>query len=325
MKDKLKIAVWGHFPGDSWTKTHRVLRLLSRKYNVEVSDDPDLMFIGDEWFKYSGRVMHNCLKVFMTGENAKPNFHIADYAFTFEDTDDKNFQLPHFARYDHLEELRTGRFSEKTKKYRARPKSKFCLFLFSNPQNQERIKFCKKLMSYKRVDCPGAVLRNMPRLRYDWGNDFDFASRYKFSIAFENISAVHYTTEKILRSLAVGSIPIYWGNPRIAEYFNPDAFINCHDYDNFDQTVKWVIEVDNDDALYKKYLDAPAILENSKAYAITDEAIMERLDKIVNSIGVVTPVLQKWPHRLLFPLYILRSRWQISARLKRLVGRLLRG
>ena len=30
--------------------------------------------------------------------------------------------------------------------------------------------------------------------------------------------------------MSVNSIPIYWGNPKIDQHFNPKSFINAHDY-----------------------------------------------------------------------------------------------
>ncbi len=270
---------------------------------------------------------YDCLRIFFTAENVRPDFRLCDYAFSFEDTDDKNFQLPVYADHPFFEQLRTQRYSDEIKEFRKCGKSKFCAFLFSNPACKERIEFCKKLRSYKKVDCPGEVLNNMPRLAVSWRGEVAFFREYKFSIAFENLSTVHYTTEKIFRPLLVGCIPIYWGNPRVAEHFNSEAFINCHDYDDFDQVVKRVIEVDNDDALYQKYVSAPAVLEGSKAHAITEEAIMERLDKIVGGIGVVTPVAGRLSYKFRLPLHKLdslqrraRYKLQLRTRLKRLIS-----
>lgn len=52
-------------------------------------------------------------------------------------------------------------------------------------------------------------------------------------------------------------MPIYWGNPDIEKDFNGAAFINCHRFDNFDQVVEKVIELDNNDALWTQYANAP--------------------------------------------------------------------
>ena len=61
-------------------------------------------------------------------------------------------------------------------------------------------------------------------------NKIGFQSRYKFSIAFKNFECPGYSTEKILDAFAARTIPIYWGNKRIVEDFNSEAFINAYDF-----------------------------------------------------------------------------------------------
>ena len=327
MKPKIKIAVFGFYELEP-LRVERIFQIFSKKYDLEISDNPDLVFYSSMALHEGGEhLKHKCLKVFVTSEPERPDFRICDYSFHWDDTDERNFHLPYYAVHPYFEQLRTKQFKGEVKKFRQHDKSRFCAFVVSNPKNKERIEFCKKLMAYKKVDCAGKVLNNMPRLEPFWKKEVAFFKRYKFTIAFESSSMTNYTTEKNYRPLLVGSIPIYQGNPRIAEHFNPEAFINCHDYDNFDQVIKRVIEVDNDDALYQKYVNAPAILKGSKAYAITEKAIMERLDKIVNSIGAVTPVSKRLSYKLRLPLYkldrlqlIARSKLQLGRRLKKLIS-----
>lgn len=42
-----------------------------------------------------------------------------------------------------------------------------------------------------------------------------FLSKYKFTIAVENAKCDDYITEKLWRALIVGSVPVYFGSPRI--------------------------------------------------------------------------------------------------------------
>jgi glycosyltransferase involved in cell wall biosynthesis len=44
---------------------------------------------------------------------------------------------------------------------------------------------------------------------------------YRFSIVIENSRAKDYFTEKLVDSLVVGTIPIYWGCTNVGEYFDP--------------------------------------------------------------------------------------------------------
>ena len=56
--------------------------------------------------------------------------------------------------------------------------------------------------------------------------------------------------EKLLTSFEAHTVPIYWGNPYVTEEFNPEAFVNCMDYESFDEVVKRVKEIDEDDDLW---------------------------------------------------------------------------
>ena len=96
------------------------------------------------------------------------------------------------------------------------------------------------------------------------GAKLDFLAHYKFTIAFENTSVPRYISEKIFHPLRVGSIPIYWGCPEIAQYVNPDCFINCHDFSSFDDVIREVIKIDRDQQLYESYLKASPILPGSR-------------------------------------------------------------
>ncbi len=160
-----------------------------------------------------------------------------------------------------------------------RAKTRFCSFIYSDNfrlQTAVRRDFCQLLAQYKRVDCPGKSLNNMPRLvTLDQPGGYeaklDFMASRKFSIVFEHSVDENYLTEKLPDALYVGSVPIYWGCPQVAEYYNPAAFINCHDYKSFEDVVQRVIEVDNNSHLYEEYRNAPPILPTSRYYRMMRE------------------------------------------------------
>ncbi|KAA0444633.1 MAG: hypothetical protein FXV80_03845, partial [Candidatus Thioglobus sp.] len=143
-----------------------------------------------------------------------------------------------------------------------------------------RINFFKQLSAYKPVDSGGKVLNNLGYCVSKLDKKTDFLSQYKFSIAFENESYPGYTTEKIIFPLLAYSIPIYWGNPLIDKDFNSKAFINCHDYDNFDEVIEHIKEVDNDDILYKRYLSEPIFVDNIISQSADEQAIFNRFEQI---------------------------------------------
>ena len=108
----------------------------------------------------------------------------------------------------------------------------------------------------------------------------EFLQGYKFTIAFENSSYPGYTTEKIAEALTTNTIPIYWGNPLIARDFNPDSFINCHDFGDFDEVIDHVIKVDKDDALYHKYISAPAFANGTDNEFVNSDNLKRQFEKI---------------------------------------------
>jgi len=165
---------------------------------------------------------------------------------------------------------------ERRKKLRNVAKTRFCCFIYSEAHREQTIvrkDFCQLLAQYKRVDCPGKSLNNMPRITSLYSPGYhqaklDFTASCKFSIAFENSSNEHYLTEKLPDALYAGAEHIYWGCTRAAEYYNPAAFINCHDYQSFADAVQRVIEVDNNPGLYEEYRNAPPILPATRYYGM---------------------------------------------------------
>lgn len=167
-------------------------------------------------------------------------------------------------------------------------KSRFCNYIYSHQghNNSSRQSFCENLMRYKHVDCPGKSLNNMPFPKSPYDHEWHFGKLhfikdYKFTIAFENQPLSGYITEKISHPLAVGSIPIYWGCPEAADYYNPKAFINCHDYPDFDAVIEHVKEVDNNPELYEAYLNAPPTLPGQHYH---EETMINKFRRIADEI-----------------------------------------
>ena len=48
-----------------------------------------------------------------------------------------------------------------------------------------------------------------------------------FSVVIENIRAQGYFSEKLVDALLCETVPIYWGAPDVADYFDPDGMIVC--------------------------------------------------------------------------------------------------
>lgn len=230
------------------------LPILKKNFDiVQECDEPDFIFysvFGHEHLKY------NCVRIFWTGENIQPDFNVCDYAIGFSHMqyEDRYCRIPLYYFY-------TQDYQRAVKKHlltseEISVKKRFCNFVYSNGNaDSEREHFFDLLSQYKKVDSGGKFRNNMDGKLVE--DKYEFQKQYKFSIAFENSSTSGYTTEKILQAFAAGTIPIYWGNPKIAEDFNAKAFINCHDYGSYDEIINKIKEIDLNDNLYKQYILEP--------------------------------------------------------------------
>ena len=64
-------------------------------------------------------------------------------------------------------------------------------------------------------------------------------------------------SEKLWHALSAHTVPIYWGCSQIANYYNPERFINAFDFDTLESLARHVMRVHEDDALYLRYLAQP--------------------------------------------------------------------
>ena len=281
MKPKIKINFedFWHPNTTEAIRENPIFRLLSKNFELELTENPDFLiysFLGVKFLKYK------CIKIFYTGENIRPNFDECDYAFSFDyPVTEKNYRLPLYKLYPEDFEKLEGRLSGIDSLMNE--KRKFCNFLYSNKKAPERNEFFLKLQKYKKVDSGGKTKNNLGYLVDD---KIAFLRKYKFTIAFENSSYPGYTTEKILHPLIANSIPIYWGNPLVARDFNPKSFINCHDYENFEDVIERIIEVNTNDDLYEEYLREPAFTDNVENEYISEANILGRFEEIFSNKNI---------------------------------------
>ncbi len=232
--------------------------LLSSKFDIEISDEPDYLFCGTFG---NSHLKYRCVKIFFTGENIYPDFNLFDYAIGFHNItfDDRYLRLPLYVFYPHAYEPARKKHLLSDEFYRS--KKGFCNYVISNSlSDPARDRMIALLDGYKRVDSGGRYRNNVGGPVAD---KIAFAKDYRFTLCFENSSAKGYTTEKIVEAFASATIPIYWGNPQIAEEFNPKAFINCHDYSSFDDVLDRVREIEENPDLFLQMIKEPIITEDT--------------------------------------------------------------
>lgn len=261
-----------------------ILDILKKRYCVVFSDKPDFLIysvFGIEYLAY-----RDCVRIFMDGEPILPNFNDCDYAigYAYFEFGDRYFRAATILASSIGKEI-PPTIQDRSCITDDLADRRFCNFIYSNAKlgdgAQLRQEFCKELMKYKKVDCPGKVLNNMSTdelsirlvnkesepvvvLDNSWQTSKqEFQKRYKFSISFENMCIPGMTTEKLLNPFFAYSIPIYWGNPEVTREYNPKSFINCHDYNNdFHAIIEKVKELDSDDKKYLAMLREPPMRES---------------------------------------------------------------
>ena len=135
--------------------------------------------------------------------------------------------------------------------------------------------------------------------------------RYKFTIAFENASFPGYTTEKLADALVARTVPIYYGNPLIGQDFNTKAFINCHDFSSWRAVIDKVIELDQNDEMYKAYLREPPFPQGQVPACADVENALDKFAEIFAeppAVPVAASAYNRWMYRM--PRFIQRKKYK---------------
>ena len=276
-----KLKIWftdfwkGFNPYDNYFS-----RILTKHFLINISEEkPDLLIhsvFGTNYLKYK------CIRICFTGENRRPDFRKSDYHIGFDYIDNPRYlRWPLFLLY-YNPELLLQKNLEPVKK-----KTRFCSFVVSNDLAKERIDFFHKLNSIKKVDSGGNFLNNVGGPVKD---KIKFIKESKFNIAFENESYPGYTTEKIYEAFLARTIPIYWGNPKIATDFNSKAFIHASNFKNFSELIDYIIHIDSDNELYSRYLQESPLIGNKVQPNFYKSKLVEFFQIVIEQIGKKPPV-----------------------------------
>lgn len=199
------------------------------------------------------------ISLFVSEEDLVPDMNLFDYAATFDRTFWMEGRVSHWPTRP-LE----CRLPDSDANLATLGKAGFCNFIYSNPRAHERRdQIFRALTSYRRVDSLGPHLNNCgnatSRAAVGWfGLSVDMKRPYKFSIACENSVTPGYSTEKIVSSFMAHTVPIYFGDPLIAEKYNARAFIDANRLSDIELIAR-VREVDENDRLFAEMLRAPAM------------------------------------------------------------------
>ena len=224
------------------------------------------------------------VRILYTGENHPVNLNRFDYCLTH---DFRETERCHRYPYWHYHCLRREAFRQKLLTPRAITTEElvaqnrdFCAFVCKNPKGKERNALVRELMKVRKVSCGGPFMNNigyiLPR-PYEVKQEFQ--SKHFFSMAYENESEEGYQTEKIVDAFLSQSIPIYWGNPRVSEEFNPAAFVNAHQFRNRKALVSHILELAESPADMAAMLSQP-ILQDPDVFTKSDQALIDFFARI---------------------------------------------
>jgi len=255
----IKIKYVGFWEGFQ-PKDHYLHRTLEKLYDVQITDNPD--YIICSCFDEYCYLEYPQIRIMCSGENFIPDFNLIDYGVSVYPLDfmDRHFSFPGMVGWpDPFYEL-----MKKKRNYTndiLYDKDLFANLIYSHDsENCMRSELYHLLSQYKRVESPGPLLYNMlggERVSRSDGSKEALQRRTKFTLCCESTCHEGFVTEKIFEAFLADTIPVYCGSSTITDIFNRDAFINISDYDNLQDVVERIKELDQNDEAYLQMLRQP--------------------------------------------------------------------
>lgn len=241
MKNTIKVYYADFWP--EWKDEDFITPILKNHFNVIIdSVNPDVVFhsiFGNTQEQYK------CKKILYLGENIRYNYgrniraninkacSDTDHIIGFDPHTDKNYRLPLWQAYI----LKNPAYLDNLlNKVHHESFDRFASFVVTNPSNFVRNSIYQQLSAFKPVSSYGKYMPNDFSLQRLSGGrhwrqskeEFFNKTSHKFAITYENTSYPYYCTEKLMDGFLAGSIPIYWGDPKVTEDWNNEAFINAN-------------------------------------------------------------------------------------------------
>tara|TARA_R110000751_G_scaffold90302_1_gene177341 strand:- start:12152 stop:13111 length:960 start_codon:yes stop_codon:yes gene_type:complete len=245
------VDFWSYFD----KKDNPFFKILSQYYEVKIDNDPDILFYSCYGWDY---LQYKCPRIYYTAENKAVDFTAADFGISFRFSKNrKHYRFPFYAYViyqDNLLPVLTRKLSYNHAREMWDRKDKFCCMVISNSKASKRNSFFEKLSLQRKVDSGGGYLNN---IGFSIRDKINFIADYKFVLSFENESFRGYVTEKLIHSLQVNSIPIYWGDPSINEEFNSKRFLNLADFESEEDLINKILNILSDEQEAIKILTEP--------------------------------------------------------------------
>jgi hypothetical protein len=137
-----------------------------------------------------------------------------------------------------------------------------------------------------KIDSYGSCLNNRQGYAARMADNVDAYIKYKFVIAIENSNCVDYVTEKLVKAVESGSIPIVAGRngrPDYRRYMPEHSYINIFDYKSIKALADDLKRIANNKTLYESYLWYKK--QNKKLTELRELSLDEKLEHLGNVIG----------------------------------------
>ena len=108
-----------------------------------------------------------------------------------------------------------------------------------------------------KIDSYGSCLNNRHGYGARMADNIHAYVKYKFVLAIENSNCVDYVTEKLVKAVESGSIPIVAGRngrPDYRRYMPDHSYINIYDYPSIKALADDLKRIANNKTLYESYL-----------------------------------------------------------------------
>jgi len=257
---------------DPWHLEDFITPILSKHFEIiHDKNNPDVLF-HSIFNRMAETPKYKCKKILILAENWRASQFKSDFSISFDPHSETNFRLPLWQIYLLLNPFLKERLFNRKK---IENFQRFCAFTVSNPSNSLRINHFELLSSYKKIHAYGKVKMNSLELKKisenkywrDAKDEFFLTHPHKFMMTYENSSYPYYCTEKLMDAFLTGSLPIYWGDPKVEEDWNSKAFINIMKTPNWLDFIK---EVDNDKSVFDEMINEPVFTEEQKQKLITN-------------------------------------------------------
>lgn len=288
----LRVA-FSDWVGDTHPAVERLIRLLMARRPVVRADftDADLLIysdFGERHWDFKG------LKVYLTGENMRPDFDQCDLAYSPVELtgDPRAVRFPYYAQV--LPELGS---LVRPDAYDARPlldRPGFACFVASNPRGPERNRFFRALHRRRALVSAGRHFNTTGKPLTD---KLALLRDFRFNLAFENTSSPGYVTEKLVEPLLAGSIPIYWGASDVGREFDLGCMINVADFPTDQAAIDHILAVDADPRARLSLLSTPPFRGNREPTCLSDDYLVTPLLTLLDA-GTI-PGRRRYRHRRL--------------------------